>query len=184
MRESDFTSCWGGVMGSMWFWQKEKSTKPRSGTDYPFKNQLIWIDKWKEPETVDYAPELVSIINEITPCEIQGDLIQFLLLDTYRKSYLLLNFIRNLWYEPMPKYTAVFFKSLGPSKKKYSDPLARLTWANIEGCRVPKPTYSPHHCNAMLGWKSMAVRMAKDMKDLKEYPGGLTTEAFLTKQAA
>lgn len=192
LRASDFTDCWGGVMGSSWFFHKKVQDEYKktgvypsgfSGTDHPFKNQDIWIDKWKEPETEAFAPELVSVINDITPCQITEDgLIQIRLLETYRQSLLLLNFIRNLWHEPCDGYTGAFFKSLVEDKGKYPDPLARLTWANKCACKASKfkNACGVGHSNAMTGWNSLTIRLkphllaAQDMR---------TTECFLTEAA-
>jgi hypothetical protein len=128
-------ACWGGVQ-----------------YQYGPKRDCVIIDKFTYASTAKYQRLLISLINEITPCSIitrkSKKYIKFKLLGTYDKSLVLLNFIRNLWHEPLPGYSKDFFEVLRTSKK-YKDPLARLMWANKKAVEMNarKIIYSPGHSN-------------------------------------
>lgn len=166
-QKSAFYACWGGIAATCFFTGKNSYV-----ADYPFKNQDIWIEQWKQPETEKFAPLLVSIINQITPCEIEGEFIKIRLLDTYKRSLLLLNFVRNLWNEPLPTYAAAFFKALQETEE--IDPLAKLTYANKVACGEWKSIYPPGHSNVCPP-ASLKIRMKADLfkEDI------ITTEKFL-----
>ena len=140
----------------------------------------IYIDQYDNDYTRKYQNLLVSIINQITPCsftEIEGKkLIKFKTfaapegtynpvsktvnyeknMMTYRKNLILLNFIRNLWYEPGQDYTQKppypythsFFSTL-ENNSEILDPLQRLTHANqIASQKINSPYHSFGHSNA------------------------------------
>lgn len=113
---NDNDACWAGVQ------------------DY--KGGDIYIGEFTDKKTIRHVKELISILNEITPTSLVKEnkkrYIKFKLLDNYQKNLVVLNFIRNLWYEPygVIDYTKKFFEYLKESKDKYEDPLQRLTWAN------------------------------------------------------
>jgi hypothetical protein len=111
----------------------------------------VFIDKFNHPKTAKYQSLLISLINTITPCSIVTrdgkKYIKFKLMKTYDQSLVLLNFIRNLWHEPLSGYSVDFFKMLKGAK--YKDPLARLMWANKEAVKMNKrqPIYALGHSN-------------------------------------
>lgn len=108
-------------------------------------------------------------------------LIKFPLYNEYNKNVLLLNFVRNLWHEPIPNYTKIFFDNLDGHK----DPMKRLTYANMIACRSWQPK-SPYmelvgHSNV---YKNAGVRTIKQFKEAKwekcKY-GLMSTQTFLTQ---
>jgi hypothetical protein len=139
----------------------------------------IYIFNFSEPETSKYQNFLISIINEITPCEIVGvngkEYIKFRMLDTYDRSLILLNFIRNLWSEPIPGYAVSFFDNLDVSADRHKDPLARLTWANREACGNVSYYYGHSNANRKA---SLKIKTTKDLFDTRR----TSTSHFLTTE--
>ena len=116
-----------------------------------FEFATIYIGDYDRNSTREYQDVLVSTINEITPCQkemIEGkELIKLKLLKTYDQSLIILNFIRNLWYDPLPSYALDFFVALmiANHDMTFKDPLSRLLWANKEACK--HAIYSCGHSN-------------------------------------
>ena len=137
--------------------------------------KYIYISQYDQPETRSYQNLLIGVINEITPCEKiminKTDYIKIKLLERYDNSLILLNFIRNLWFDPIPGYCNKFFENL--SKTDLFDPMLKLTWANKEACANKK--YSPGHSN----YHHKNDLIMRSVKDLMEYTGSSTRE-FLT----
>ena len=146
--------------------------------------KFIYISTYTEKETEKYIPLLINIINKITTCKIvkfeNESYIQFKLLNTYNQSLILLNFIRNLWYSVAIScynekiYNIDFFEIL-ESSVDYKDPLERLTFANLQACKINNINRSLGHCNA----HSFASLKIKKTKDLLEYKDPSTMK-FLT----
>ncbi len=146
------------------------------------EKNVIYIDQFTHLKTSKYIKLLVGIINEITPCKVvtikKKKYIKFQLLATYDQSLVLLNFIRNLWYNPVQMYGKEegvyykeFFRELETSKEE--DALAKLTSANKEACRIAK-LGSSGHCNC----HSYNLLKIKKTKELLEYKG-VSTSQFL-----
>jgi hypothetical protein len=102
----------------------------------------IYIYRFREPNTEKHIPKLLSIINEITPCElvtIDGmEYIQYKLLPFYNQNLLILNFIRYLWYIPEEVDDAEVIQSTFFNKLYsdiYTDPISILTYSNKEACK-------------------------------------------------
>lgn len=208
----DWVACWSALSRDL-YW-------PRGGdVRKHLLSEDIYIWKFEEEETKKYQDLLVSIINEITPCNfVELDIkfnqtyskniwgvagiddsynvkmlelinqnhpkrfIKFRLLDTYDKSLILLNFIRNLWNEPVTGYSVHFFKFLAKCKEK--DPLAKLTWANKEACAKTPSTYSYGHSNAHKA-DTLVIKSKKDLLEWQQSNFGLyTTAEFLTNNAS
>lgn len=164
-------ACWAGIR----YYYDSKD-----GGYYSDKKQdveFIYIKDFERVETLPYLDLLISIINEITPCEImeanKTKYIKFKLLKTYNQSLVLLNFIRNLWYCPKPYYgktepgfgyTVTFFETLKASKKE--DPLERLTEANNAACKEIKSSSSFGHSNVH-PYGSLKVKKTKDLLAFK-----------------
>lgn len=131
------------------------------------KEKTIYIDNFTELETIEYQDLIVSIINEITECQFHQRLfkryIKFRLLETYDQSLVLLNFIRNLWYEPKIGYSKIFFEKLKIAEHK--DPLQRLTWANKEACH--ETIYPPGHSN-YFPRSMLAIKTKEDLFNFKD----------------
>ncbi len=159
------TSCWAGI----------KNFLVQSGPKY------IYITNYEESETKKYQKLLVGIINEITSCTfLKRENVVYikykLLKNDYNRNLILLNFIRNLWDNPLysagKDYTKTFFEALENSKKK--DPLERLTEANMIACKY-YPMMGSDHSNAA---KNVKVKSTKQLLDHK---GDLvSTNSFLT----
>lgn len=143
------------------------------------RERIIYIGSFDEPETQKYQPLLLGLVNKITLCKlyehkINKRLIQFQMLSTYDQSLVLLNFIRNLWHQPIPHYTSNFFIALEKSEEYYSDPLERMTWANIRAVQAGVMLYgNVGHSNVH---KNLKVKSTKQLLDYK----GNSTQAFLT----
>lgn len=147
-------ACWGGVQNH-----------------WGIEHEYVYIDSFTVAKTSKYQRLLITLINKITPCSIvtrkTKKYIKFKLMQTYDQSLVLLNFIRNLWHEPLPGYSKDFFEVLRKSKK-YKDPLARLTWANKEAVRLNKQQiiYAPGHSNVHPVDK-LKIRRASTLKRYK-----------------
>lgn len=178
LRQCGCTACWALVNRAYWLDEKGSYTPSRQLT-----NEDIYIFQFRDPATERHLSLLVGIINEMTSCALvtvgDREYLRFRTLHHYEASLVLLNFIRNLWHEPVTckGYADRFFDFLGRSHEVYGDPLQRLTWANREACPEELP-YSPGHspCHAR---RWCQVRHSDDLKTL-------TTSAttFLTDQAA
>lgn len=142
---------------------------------------IVYIDKYKEPETEKYIELIIGLVNEITPCSIQDGYIKFQLLETYDQSLILLNFIRNLWNktEPLRRYSEEFFEIL--SKEILEDPLSRMMSANKKACSKAEVwgnlSYPPGHSNCHTE-ETLAI---KTVEELLSYKGG-STKQFLTNK--
>lgn len=150
----------------------------------------IYIDEFEIPKTKNYIDLMVKIVNEITPCELvtidNKKYIKFKMLDTYDQSLVLLNFIRNLWFEPIPYmydskeyddkvgiYTDTFFETL--KKSRFKDPLKKLTKANKVACeKVGAKNYYGHS-----NYNIASKLKIKNKDELLNYKG-YSTSAFLT----
>lgn len=149
----------------------------------------IYLYKFECEETKDYVERLLFIINKITPCELvtinKVKYIKFKLLKTYDTSLILLNFIRTLWYNPIPiyanpddklKYIKEFFGILMKAKR-VGDPVRLLTKANkLAILSLDKSTGYYGHSNIHNG-DNLKI---KSKKQLLEYKGHSTKE-FLCK---
>lgn len=174
------SACWSMLNYTAFF-------KPGLNGGYSlFAEKDIWVGRFVEPETAEFVPEVVATINEITPCVLEErvgvlssePLIRVRLLKTYDQSLILLNFIRNLWHDPsqMAGYGRTFGQKLREARALYSDPLARLTWANREACQKhPYPYGSPGHSNCHRP-KELKVKTARELLDWN----GTSTYTFLT----
>lgn len=176
-------SCWAGINSISYAGEFKKSLfkeelrkdKYLTFPDIIKEIDTIYIDVYTYPETKKYIPLLISLINEITPCSIVDKYICFKLLSTYDQSLILLNFIRNLWYQPFIGYTDTFFTILS-TDTKYKDPLERLTHANSIGCSKAKNGYGMGHSNVHIG----VNLIVKNTKQLLEYKGGSTRTFLIT----
>lgn len=157
LEQSSSTMCWSGIRRVL---EDEKD-----------KVKEIYITKYNEVETEKYQKRLIFIINKITPCSKviidKVEYIKFKLIKGYNNNLILLSFIRNLWNNPMAhdkkcNYTEEFFKALKESKKLYSDPLERLTYANKEAC--PESALYVGHSN-VCNKKDLVIRKAKELLD-------------------
>lgn len=169
--KNDNSACWAGL-------RRYESTKE------------IYIDEFEMPRTKDHIDRLVKIVNEITPCEIitinKKRYIKVKMLETYDQSLVVLNFIRNLWYEPIPfaigskeyeakvgLYTDTFFEIL--KKSRFKDPLKRLTKANKVACEKAGAKSYYGHSNFNIADKLKI----KEKEQLLKYKGE-STSGFLT----
>lgn len=154
-------ACWAGI----------RSWMPPNSDKY----EILYVDKFKHKATEKYVELLVNTINEITPCGVtkDGKYITFELFGTYDQSLVMLNFLRNLWFEYMPGYAKSFFECLEGLEE--GDALERLTTANIKACTDVKMVYQGNHCNC----HAYGKLKVKSIKDLLAYKG-LSTYQFLT----
>lgn len=138
--------------------------------------EYIYIDEFRDTKTEKYIEVLINLINDITECKLvkidNKEYIKFKFLHSYDSTLILLNFIRNLWYEPVKGYTELFFDSL--LRCEYKDSLEKLTYANREACKLAT-NYSAGHSNVQVQ-SSLKV---KSTKDLLKYQG-TSTQTFLT----
>ena len=146
-------------------------------------SEILYIKFKKYKETEKHIEELVSIINEITECKIikneEDVIITILVKYTYNKMLILLNCIRNLWYNPDKpglKYIETFFSTL---KEKGDDPMDRLTNANKIACEAAKVNYSPGHCN-LHKFTTLKKRTLKDFEEAIDDKSFNWTNKFLT----
>ncbi len=138
------------------------------------RRKFIYVSKFYDKETVKYQELLISTINEITPCRFiaikNKKYIKIKPLGTYDQTLIVLNFIRNLWHDPIKGYAERFFKNL--ELAKHEDALERLTWANKEACTGM--VYGPGHSNVH---RKERLRVKKT-QELYQYQGDCT-ETFL-----
>lgn len=164
-------ACWGMLSNPHIYWGVIKP--PTS-----LFNKDIYIGMFSEPETSKYQNFLISIINEITPCEITGvegkEYIKFRMLNAYDRSLIPLNFIRNLWHEPVSGYATRFFDTLDVSADRYTDPVSRLTWANKEACTNANYPYghSNVHPKASLRVRTKKELMSKSISSTLNFLTG------------
>jgi hypothetical protein len=155
------SSCWAGIKSYL-----------IDGT------KLMYISKFRKPATEKYIPLLLRVINKITPVKLvtinNVEYIEFKLLKTYDQNVVLLNFIRNLWDEPVAEYTKTFFETLENSK--FKDMLAKLCNANIHASKHYTSKYRPGHSNCLSYGQNGFLKVTQD---LLEYKGNNTNE-FLT----
>lgn len=141
----------------------------------------FYIADFDREETIQFVPSLISIINEITPCQLveinQTRYIKITLLKTYDQTLALCNFIRNLWYSPEPEYPKYnekisfnqtysfeFFKALKRNKSR--EPFKKLTEANKIACTKIKFRNNPGHCNVNKG-ESLKIKTKTDLLNYK-----------------
>lgn len=150
------------------------------------EEDIIYISNFRRTQTEKDIPLLIQLINEISPCELVTinniEYIKFQLLKTYDQSLILLNFIRNLWFDPSREfrssyapYYIEFFKELNNINEK--DPLVRLTLANKNACTTLNFPYCAGHSNT--GKPHELV--VKTTQSLLNYKGSCT-QAFLKKK--
>lgn len=181
LKQSESTACWS-MMSYLGYWtgKWDVYNKPLGDREKAFIGKKIYIEQYKCSETEHYVPLLTATINEITPCQVvkikKTDYIEYESLATYNQNLILLNFIRNLWHEPVRNkgYSVKFFEALKTATQ--ADPLERLTWANKEACITT--TYSPGHSNV----HTKASLKIKTSEQLRNYAGQSTAD-FLTKAA-
>lgn len=183
------SACWAGL-------RRYESTENPDG-NYGARKYIIqedyntiYIDEFEVPRTKDHIDRLVKIVNEITPCELvtinKKKYIKFKMLETYDQSLVVLNFIRNLWYEPIPYmtsskeyaekeglYTDAFFETL--KKSRFKDPLKKLTKANKVACEKAGAKSYYGHSNFNIASKLNI----KETSQLLKYKGE-STSGFLT----
>ncbi len=173
------------------FFNKE-FTANQYGTYIPMseisnKPKTIFIKDFEYNETKEHIYNFIKLINEITPCEIvkinEIKYIQIDLLDTYDQSLIVLNFIRNLWYNPTNQfgsiinedsYCTAFFKNC--FTKEYEEPLSQLTYANKIACEVSKVNGAYGHSNINHHFKLKI----KTLEELLAYKGQSTIEFLST----
>lgn len=157
-------SCWAGI-------------KIKYGSTHLVNT--IYIDEFNDDLTKEYQELLISIINEITPCEIikekNVELIKIKLLKTYDQCLIILSFIRYLWCNYGKFNNILFFETL-KNDTTYTEPLERLTHANI---------LASASCSGYYGDHSNSVKPSdgkiKNTKQLLEYKG-LSTQKFLKSE--
>lgn len=171
--KSQTNACWSMLNHGGFFNADYKSIVPS------FAYKEIYISQFDDPATIKYQRRLLTLIDKITPCKIvtiDGTrYIKFKMLQTYNQSLILLNFIRNLWHEPIPGYAEKFFTSINKSKDQYKDPLARLTWANREAC---DKAFYMGHCNV----HDKKLLKIKTTKELLAVINLQSTKDFLTTE--
>lgn len=191
--KSTATACWSMLAYPQYFHADfAKNANYSKPVQWPLGRD-IYIAEFDEPKTQKYQQTLFSIINEITPCKVvempqdHGEIlkrdtrfIEFRMLETYDQNLIVLNFIRNLWYNPVPQakenYTIRFFEFLEGAARTNSDPLMKLTWANKSAIElIACPYGSPGHSNVHAGIK------LKTTEQLKAYKG-VSTREFLTTE--
>lgn len=185
------SACWAGLR------RYEVSKKPDGNLNYGSGKYVmqedyntIYIDEFEMPRTKDHIDLMVKIVNEITPCELvtinKKKYIKFKMLKTYDQSLVVLNFVRNLWFEPIPfmtgskeynakvgLYTDTFFETL--KKSRFKDPLKKLTRANKVACEKAGAKSYYGHSNFNIASKLNI----KETSQLLKYKGE-STSGFLT----
>lgn len=138
--------------------------------------KTILIDKYTADETQNYIKLIVDTINKIQPCKLvtigKKTYIEYTLIGHYNNDILLLNFIRNLWYEQSPGHSVFFFKKLKELRvitkakkllgKKRINAFKALLTANkyaSEQCQVKG--YG-HHCNTHQASFLKVMNLPKD----------------------
>jgi hypothetical protein len=160
------TACWAGIQR----YYNGSLNRPK----------YIYIEQYNLDETNKYIELLIGLINEIIPCKIitreKKEYIKYQLLGYYNNDLILLNFIRNLWHNPLYSYnidyTKIFFETLESSKLK--DALEKLTEANIKASKGI--TMRPGHSNVNPDMK------IKSTKELLDSPELSSTSIFLTNK--
>lgn len=167
LKQNGNNACWAGIMS---YYGKYSTEEYKAIRD-------IYIDQYTEEETKDYIELMVKVVNRITPCdivEIKGrNYIHFRLLETYDQSLVLLNFIRNLWHEPIAGYSKAFFEDL--KKSRFKDALAKITTANKRACKKVGGGRYYGHSNVY----AEGILLVKQTSDLLAYQGN-STMRFLT----
>ena len=170
------TACWAGLQRHH-DGKKYLTTNYSSTSEYA-KDRMIYIDNYTYPATKEFIPLIVSVVNEITPCEIKKhdskEYIAFKLLDTYDQSLILLNCIRYLWSAYAGFNTQKFFETLRDDKT-YKDALERLLYANKKA-RTEDCIYSVGHSNIVYPKSDIKIRKAKELLTWT----GNSTRLFLT----
>ncbi len=137
---------------------------------------VLYIKDFEEKETKEYIDLIIEVTNEITPCKLitidEINYIQIQMLDTYDQSLIVLNFIRNLWNEPIPEYSVKFFKALKATDIS-DDSLVRLTTANKVALKGNKGSHG--HSNTAPE-ESIKIKTKQQLYDYQGY----STYGFLT----
>jgi hypothetical protein len=139
-----------------------------------FDIQEIYITNFKTKETSVYIPLIVEYINKLTPCEIvkieKQDYIKFTLLKQYRKSLVLLNFIRYLWCSPKTydhgknnEFSLTFFKTL-EQLNNTEDAFVNLTTANKAASEQIPVTHAIGHSN-VFDYNRLKILTTKDFNE-------------------
>ena len=150
------------------------------------KGTIIYISHFKQKDTEQYIELLINVINKITPCQIviinTIEYIEIKLLNTYSQSLIILNFIRNLWnkintdyYKKSENYYNLEFFKILEKSKKYKEPLKRLTYANIESCKLFN-LLAKGHSNTY-NYKSLKI---KTTEELLAYKGNFSENFLIT----
>ena len=168
------TSCWGMLAYPTNSWDFIKVNNFKL-----FNEKNIYISNFDKDTTRQYQDVLISTINEITPCQkVTIDNVEYIeikLLKTYDQSLIILNFIRNLWFEPPISvgYSIDFFEELKKSKKE--DPLEKLMEANKKACANYKGVYGYGHCNVH-PYNQLKIKKTSELLMFN----GMSTWSFLT----
>jgi len=162
--EPKMQACWGGLQTTVFY----------------AKDSKIIIDDYRVTETSKYVNLLVKIINKIQPCELitQGDktYICYTRIGLYNNDLILLNFIRNLWNEPISGYSVAFFEELSKLETKKLSAMEKLLTANRIACEKAKSTYSYGHSNC----HKFAELVIKKLPKTFHSQHLSTTHSFLT----
>ncbi len=146
---------------------------------------MVYITQIRTKETEKYLELLIRTINKITLCELvtinKQKYIKFQLLPSYDQSLVLLNFIRNLWCNPIQygiktvsiPYHKTFFEVLARSRR--TDPLIKLTLANKKACELANFRGSLGHSNCH-EYNRLKLKKTEELMNYK----GNSTYIFLT----
>lgn len=143
----------------------------------------IYIDNFENKAIVseEQIIRLVNLINKITPCKMvrikRTRYIKYKMLKTYDQNLILLNFIRQLWYDCNTLFdTKSFFAELKKTRKKKDvDPLYFIMDIFRKYVLYDKENYTSGHSNFIKG----IVPKTKD--DLLKYNGN-SVALFLIKK--
>ena len=124
-----------------------------------------------ESNNKEHEKLVIDLLDRITPTQIDEtnkEILYYTTLKTYDQNLILLNFLRNLWWEqPQVKgYKQRFFEYLKNNKDDTKDPLVILTEAHIYGLEpFNHTTIYKDHSNCCNNCK------VKTTKQLLEYKG-------------
>lgn len=165
-------ACWSSLNTMSYY-----SVKPIDGHIY-----IHSYNRNKNIYSLNNLKSVIKLINKITHCELVREIfdgkkqsfIKYKLLKTYDQNLILLNFIRNLWWEQKHYDCKKFFEYLKNNINEDKDPLEILLEANRDAS--PSINVLKDHSNSIN--KNHAV--IKTSKELLKYKGS-TTIGFLTK---
>jgi len=165
------SACWAGINNTPYI----KKGKVIKNTIYieRFENEVIVNNK--------HIVRLVNLINNITPCKIVSikkvKYIKFKLLGTYDQNLIVLNFIRQLWYECFTLFDSIsFFDELKKTKrKKEVDSLYFIMSIFKKHVIWDKESYTSGHSNFIKGIKP------KKTSDLLKYKGNSVAKFLIKK---